>query len=197
MIKNFRKRFKPMKAKEVERVAYHEAGHAFLAFHYDIPMTKVSIIKNSNYLGFVRYDGRSKTRIKDGGYLDDLQLIKHSSHAVAGLISEALFCGKINLIGANSDFKQVLNKLAGYMPYEEERDLFVDWILIRVFNFLSMRQNWPIIENFAMTLLERKEMSKEEIYDTFYNFRSSISNFKYPPGLHPDWIEKKIQMSNI
>ncbi len=89
---------------ERERIAIHEAGHAFLS-EYTLPgsVATINIVSRSNALGYVR-----QTDTADHYLQTSTQIKEKIAIALAGAISEEFFLGTRST-GASSDFKQAMD----------------------------------------------------------------------------------------
>jgi len=185
-----KKRFIKQSVSQIECVAYHEAGHAYIMWRNQVPINKVSIISNENILGFVRKDGRYKYKFENSdGSLRMSEFVKFVLIDISGVTCEALFSGKFNFLGGSSDYNKLLEVLTSYISDEEERYAFMDWIFLSSINYMSIWQNWMFVDHFAKILLEKKKMNRNEVYEAFYDFPIIKAERKFPAGLNPAWLE--------
>lgn len=87
-----------------KRIAYHEAGHAVIAYHTGIPIVKATVMPRGNALGHVSYHPRDELfTTKD-------ELIQQIDIAMGGRASEEINFGAEHVTqGASSDFQQATN----------------------------------------------------------------------------------------
>src|SRR3990167_2057182 len=161
-----------MDEKQLEQIAYHEAGHA-IAEYYFCPHRKIAyltITRRSEALGFML--PVSKTDIYSMPLEDitgDIQV------SLAGHVATEICLGRA-WTGASSDFEHVRARVRylaslgylGYLPmddskHSEEVEAFVKKCLdaTRVL-LLKHRKE---LEDLARTLLERRDMSGEEVVE--------------------------------
>ena len=161
-----------MDEKQLEQIAYHEAGHA-IAEYYFCPHRKIAyltITRRSEALGFML--PVSKTDIYSMPLEDitgDIQV------NLAGHVATEICLGRA-WTGASSDFEHVRARVRylaslgylGYLPmddskHSEEVEAFVKKCLdaTRVL-LLKHRKE---LEDLARTLLERRDMSGEEVVE--------------------------------
>jgi len=180
-------KFKPRKVSDLERVAYHEAGHAYTYRYLNKRFIDVTIIPNGDTLGCVRGDLRSKVTSKD--FEDPKKFYKVINKLVigyAGNISDALFSGQIDDAGFRSDMQKIADLVTKYFPDKEERSAFQDWIWLNTFNMLRLETNWYYIDAIAKELLKRKRLTEDEVFDIIADSSrnmGSIDELNKPPGL--------------
>ena len=137
--------------------AYHEAGHAVMAFLTRRPFIKVTIIPDEDgSTGSVRYSEK---------YLTDLDLMtfdpwscrtrskieKEVMVSYAGQIAEEEFAGKLEhlVYQDDVDIAKLVQKMVGT---EEEAQAYQNWLYLRSKNVICHKHNWPLVEALAEEL---------------------------------------------
>ncbi len=88
--------------KTMERIAYHEAGHAVLSSVLGYPTIHTTIISRNNYGGFVQSGDENKTLYTQKDLLDRISIL------LAGRASELMFCQELTT-GASGDIRSASN----------------------------------------------------------------------------------------
>ncbi|MGB0843307.1 MAG: ATP-dependent zinc metalloprotease FtsH [Alphaproteobacteria bacterium] len=104
-----------MKTEEIERTAYHEAGHALVSMYVPVkaPLHKLTIIPRGPALGFAEY-----LPIDDGVSFTEAQMKADLAMTFGGRVAEELIYGAENITsGASSDIRQA-SRLARKMVEE-------------------------------------------------------------------------------
>lgn len=157
----------PKKRSEKQRraTAYHEAGHAVMAYVLGRPFRRVSITTDEDSLGHVLY--RKWDKRFDPNTTDPerarLKIERAIMTAFAGHEAEFLFTGRRNHVGSRTD-TEAGGRLATYIidDWEIELPAFLKWLRIRTRNILNSPQHWRAVEDLAVALLEKEEMSVSE-----------------------------------
>jgi len=119
-----------MKRKELEKTAYHEAGHAVAAFEMKRSFRHVTIEPDEESLGHIMF---TKFRDSFRPDIDSYSKIRNPLEkaiitALAGPIAEQIFSGRKNLIGAGGDFHNA-SEYADYLcGSREESEAFIKWL---------------------------------------------------------------------
>ncbi len=149
--------------KRWEATAYHEAGHAVAAYVVGRRVREISIVADGDMLGHVAYwpwpdsfhpdyetDGKTR-RMVESGIITSL----------AGPVAEALFRGRHNWRGANSDTRQAVD-LASYMcGGAEETGAYIGWLFWRARTILSLPEHWAAVQALAGDLLEQRRIGTQ------------------------------------
>jgi hypothetical protein len=146
---------------ESEATAYHEAGHAVVAFEVGRGVQLVTIIPEGDAEGRVRKyrlrgfhpdyetDGRTTRRLEQ-----EIMI------SLAGGLAEARYKGHRRRLGDEKDLSHALD-MASYVTGEpEECEAYIHWLYLRTRNLLEVR--WGIVEQFASELLARRRLSGRE-----------------------------------
>jgi SpoVK/Ycf46/Vps4 family AAA+-type ATPase len=170
----------------LRKTAFHELGHAFVGYKlFDTPGIKLLTInaEGTGTLGHVSYDGSNYTLTNSREKFE-----KIITRLLAGMASEQVFIGYYES-GNYSDLEQAtgiakrmvtsfgmsdfglgqIKHPSSGLEYEVQRE--VNKILDRCFkNAINIvESNREIIENVANYVLEKKEISGEEIVQLFNN----------------------------
>ena len=143
---------------ELERVAYHEAGHAVVSIHGGRGLRRVSIVPREESLGcclsrrlpksfqpHVRVDGRART-ILEGEVMTCL----------AGETAEWMFSGERDPFAAEHDLQAAFSLASHFVGDDHELDAYMEWLAIRTENLLRLDHVWEGVENLARALLDEK-----------------------------------------
>jgi hypothetical protein len=154
------------RSEEARRAAaYHEAGHAVVAWLLDRSFRRVSIKETEEELGIALY--RKWHNKFDPNHSDPkrarLQLEGAMMTALAGAEAERIHTGSRNDKGAGFD-DELVTTLAAFVIDEREEELpaFVNWLTVRTRNLLKLPQNWRAVEELAAALVEREEIGAAE-----------------------------------
>jgi len=161
---------------EEQRTAYHEAGHAVVAFGFGYRIEWVSILRPrfesgqgrvaipdmlhednvAEELRSMRREGEprneAEARLSEWAKRDAVILM-------AGRAAEELFAGDYNRHGVRSDLRQMMLECVTQDP--SEQTALRDESLQQATE--SLRQNWPTVETLARTLLAKKELDRRDI----------------------------------
>ena len=153
------------KTSSLEKVAYHEAGHAFAYISNFMSFKYVSIKREGNSYGHVKI--RHRRGSADISYTPDNKLIKLIEIGYSGFISELLRTGGRNWNGAYSGFSKIDDLLTGTFPDPIEADLFLKWVSRRTTNLVIL--NWSMIDVIAKELLNHSILTREDVCKLFLN----------------------------
>lgn len=107
----------PLQKEEKELVAYHESGHAFLAYLFDKAVGNVSIIPKSGYLGVTLMLQDESKHIRSKQDLEREVMI-----LLAGKASEIIFLKK-ETTGSGDDFKRATHLVMNNLNVLAEKEL--------------------------------------------------------------------------
>lgn len=166
--------------KDLERLAYHEAGHAVAAYLMNLRFKTVSII--SKETGFERchftkwpknyYQERNRSP-KSRNLIE-----KEVTTVVAGHLSERMLAGETEPIGEHHDVTMAQKLLDSLCGSTEETDAYLRWQWVRTKNMLRLPLNWMMVEALATALIERRELSEESARSIFQETQGKWMNFR-------------------
>jgi len=131
--------------------AYHEAGHAVLAFLLDRPVKGVSILPSRDHLGICEFGKAVFRRSED--WLEREILI-----ALGGIAAEARFTGIYAWDGAARD-QQYVRRLAEQRAGESRAEKLERRLLAKAEHLLAKEGPWRAVELIAAELLQHREIS--------------------------------------
>ena len=143
-----------MGRRRLEYVAYHEAGHAVMAYLERRAFRYVSIEPNEESLGHIMYrkfgerfhpDYDEEARIRP-------QLEKAILSSLAGHASECIYRGRNNWVGSATDRTHAFD-LASYISGSfEETEAYVNWLWVRC--RVKIKTHWFRVTALADQLLK-------------------------------------------
>jgi ATP-dependent Zn protease len=153
--------------RQLEAVAYHEAGHAVMAIEYRRAIHSVSIVPDpdAGSLGHVRFQKRYQPVFSpEWSDLRDAPCqticIREVLVALAGPAAEEHFTGR-PCIGPGGDYGFV-DDLAERVCEEDEQKPFVEWLKLRSRRETTHSRNWVRVEALARALLLKLKLSVAE-----------------------------------
>ena len=177
--------------KELEKTAFHEAGHAFMFYiHHKIvgKIYKATIIPHGMALGFVMPENNDKKSKTKAWCEAEIQI------CFAGRIAEEMFLGKENITsGCSGDLDQARREAEHYVVFgmsetygfsfmsqnqrlwsEKESSLIRDIVSKLMIDMENqtreiMLKNRDRIEKLALRLLEEETLTGEQIIDILEN----------------------------
>ncbi|MDP9378743.1 MAG: hypothetical protein M3Q29_01085 [Chloroflexota bacterium] len=163
--------------------AYHEAGHAVLAWRHGRNLQRASIVPDSEEetLGHVLWDTPNSFRQRldsiewhDPGDLRMRQQVEERIiEYFAGDIAEEKKIGIRDLVGAERDHHNALN-LATYMTGSiEQTELFLAWLGERA--RAEVDRWWVAIEAVAEELLRQRVLSGERVFAIIADVTGGLS----------------------
>ena len=144
--------------------AYHEAGHAVIAFHEGISLTSASIIKSDGWDGMVHYEnpfGRSnfETTRSDA---NRLKAERYARATLAGYFAQRKFDRRtVRSWHAHSDRHKAADIMEYFVASDLELNAWLRLLEIQAKQILEIR--WPDVRALAMQLMERKKMNGRQI----------------------------------
>jgi ATP-dependent Zn protease len=156
---------------ELERTAYHEAGHAVVGYFLDVPFGETSIIPNEeeNTLGYMKPENVEAflANLNTNGHLvkDMLATENHVLRLLAGHASELLFIGTPSM-GSIDDYVRASRFLSELL---QEDDIEEGKIGDGAFRWLKWKATVIVaaardeIEAVAKALLEKKTLKRDDI----------------------------------
>jgi ATP-dependent Zn protease len=147
------------------RTAYHEAGHAFIAWRQHVRIKRVTIKPHGEMLGSV-------TKIFSGKEGRDLEarditlnvrdkIEKHIRVSLAGWEAERRFDRTASESWSICDYGDALDYMMRLAGSQREIDLY--FALLRYQTKEMLRSGWPQVKALAAALLERETLRGNEI----------------------------------
>jgi hypothetical protein len=158
----------PARRKKLERVAYHEAGHAVAQVYLHRSFRSVSIKPKSSYLGRVDSPKLSQTfreglaHYLDGDHRTRNMVDDHILISMAGPAAENRYTGRRGWDGARQDLRQ--SRDLGEPLYGEEATKHdIPFMTARADSLMKSRIVWVRVEAVAAALLERCVLTSAEV----------------------------------
>ncbi len=174
-----------MKTKQLERTAYHEAGHAVIAYSLKRKFRYVTIIPTDGYLGCVQ-PSMSGYKTFHPEYDSSSRTIKHIEHEVeiylAGQIAEKMFSGKENWKCSSQDWSNATSMAGHACGNAEAEEAYTHLLWVETKAMMRLPWNWHAVKTLAKQLLIHHKIAypraKEIIDQAFEEWHS-----------HPDWFD--------
>lgn len=110
----------------LKRTAYHEAGHAVMAYILRIGLKEVTIIPDEDYLGkFTHGRGRNIQPEWDYDQKTRPEIERQAMVTLGGNVAEHLLTGKKHIAGSYEDYHKVVDLLS-YLAGAEEITYYVE-----------------------------------------------------------------------
>jgi hypothetical protein len=152
------------KVTELERNAYHEAGHAVMAyilqrrFHF-ITIDPDKLDENTGGLFQLSYSSKLSDNIKFG-ISDSRALIeKQIKITLAGAVACGLFVGREKWKLSEDDGTTCFRLADTQCGDAEEADAYLTWLRLGVRNELNLPHNWARVRAVAEALMKHKTLS--------------------------------------
>jgi len=176
----------------IERVAYHEAGHAVACIWFELPVDRVTIIADEERgsLGHVEhdfgdpdalhseielllYEQAPKSEVPKGVDWLDHELLersfieKHATVALAGAAAETRWCGRGRDVdwddeSYRSDVVQASQMLSRFSDHDDEFGAYFEYIAERTKSLVARPQFIVGVDALIEALMGRRELSGEE-----------------------------------
>jgi hypothetical protein len=153
-------------AKRLEATAYHEAGHAVMAWSLRVRVDKVSICPEGDSLGHCSHEKIVRGRNPE---LDDSlrrrdQYEKDILVALAGGIAQRLFnCRSWRRLYVEGDWRKAARLAFNINGSSEQADAYLRWLEIRAKDTISSKRMWPLVKALARELLLKRKLSRDEV----------------------------------
>jgi hypothetical protein len=173
------------KQKALQNTAFHESGHAVVAFMLGVSFRSVTIRADAETesLGMVMLRDSPKWAIPDTEAYSDrcarAWFERTTQISLAGQISEAVRAGRRPArYSHSSDNDHAVDRAIEISASDEEASAWINWLFIRTRNMLGLPFVWA-----AVVALGRELMERETI--TGAAARMTIRNAMRPPGRLP------------
>lgn len=146
--------------------AYHEAGHAVIAWYHDINLETITLDAPYDEMGRARHvnplqgvDTAWGTTVADRMRMEQLVSV-----CLAGPLAQR----KFSLVGfrrthAEDDWQQAVDLLSYFVVCHEELEAYFRLLEVQTRNLLELDFIWQSISNLATVLLEHQTLSGAEI----------------------------------
>jgi hypothetical protein len=145
--------------KEIERTAYHEAGHAVASCHLHVAFSYITIIPEEDHLGHVKHP---KLNNFDPECDNSLRAVDRVERMIlvlfAGQVAEWRFANRHNWRGSGEDWQHAVNLVSYLAGNNEVLQKYVDYLWARAKNLFDLPWLWTAVEAVAKELLIRKKM---------------------------------------
>ena len=145
--------------------AYHEAGHAVATWRLGLRVATASIEKTEQYLGMV---SRTATRLeRQIDFSSDPAVVDRIERLIMICWAGALAVRRLNprskwRNGASEDFEKASNLFFHICGFDAKTQQLYSGLLWRRTELL-IEGNWPLVEHVAGLLLERTNLSGQEV----------------------------------
>jgi hypothetical protein len=143
---------------QLKHTAYHEAGHAVVAYCLKSRIRHVSIISKAESLGHI-LKGKSEDlsscewettpKIRRG-------LEKSAMIDLGGSVATYLLTNRNDRIGPRGDFQHAFDYLSYLTNDDDESSAYANWLWHRTKAMLRWRWHWAAVEALANELLEHR-----------------------------------------
>jgi Peptidase family M41 len=171
--------------------AYHEAGHAVLAYSLGRAFTRVSIAADGHTLGRcsfrrpgdwfrpdLRIDGATRRRLEERIMI-----------SLGGPESEARYTGRYDEEGAQEDLERAIDHACFMTDDEAEASAYVVWLRLRTLNLMRRSEFWPGVTALAHALLSHEEIGYRRARSIIGRSRGSLPGDEQPSttARRPTW----------
>lgn len=142
--------------------AFHEAGHAVMAWHLGVRLSRVTIKSGVGTTGMTYLSGRLPK--DDYGTMTpemQRQIENYILVAVAGAIAEEIHTGTEHQIDNSVDIRNACLVAGILTPEIDEMEAFINWLQIRARNTLKFR--WKVVAQVADELMRRKTLQAQTL----------------------------------
>jgi len=152
------------KVTDLVRSAYHEAGHAVMAYLLRQRFCSITIDPeklDENIGGLIRlvHSRKQLKTIKFGGLGAQALVEKQIKLTLGGEVACGLFVGRKNWKLAEDDIQACLSLVYRLYDDDEEAFAYLNWLLLSVRNELNLPDNWGCVCAVAEALMKQKTIS--------------------------------------
>ena len=153
--------------KVLESTAYHEAGHAMMAWHEGLRINEISIVPDDDSSGRILHanplrgihldiDGSSRARIRAESSI---------RVCLAGAIAQRRFNPHgFRYHHCQSDYDQATDVVLYIVGSNEEANAYMNLLEIQTRQIVAV--HWKLVDHLARALLERRRLGRKEIRAT-------------------------------
>jgi ATP-dependent Zn protease len=179
-MKKGRKTEKHRRRLPIRLTAYHEGGHAVVAYILHRRFGSISIVPEEDVEGRITL-GKAKYIEPDWDTSRRcvIELEKRAMVLCAGVVAERLFTGRRHWKGSENDITKAVDYLAYQCGNDEEVSAYLELIWIRTRNLLRLPQHWAAVEAVAEELLKNSFLGQRRvrgiIFDAMHKSDSFVS----------------------
>lgn len=151
---------------EEERTAYHEAGHALIAFVLRRRVCRLTIVPEGGATGTCLYGAFRGDVIADAARnrWTRFRLEREICLSLAGPVAESIRAhGRTHAAGARGDMVAAQNLAAVLARSESEMHAHVKWLWTRTRNVLHTPELWTLVCRVSDALLNAKTIREREL----------------------------------
>jgi ATP-dependent Zn protease len=156
------------KDKTWEKIAYHEAGHAVMAYTFDAEIKNLSIETEFNSyeekLGQLKSESKMPCKKTASAFWEYLE--KYSLIALGGIAAEHIYEGKpekIDVGGGGQDLKNIQRLFGESIKMELTVQQIIDMFFDRAVEILD--NNWQAVEALAKSLVKSRSLSAKDVLE--------------------------------
>jgi hypothetical protein len=151
--------------------AYHEAGHAAVAFYLEIPIAEdaLSIVGGDDYDGMIYTNPsflRRLGRLDSAELTDAKRLIaeRYAIFALAGIEAQRRYrASSVRRYHSSKDYHDAIDVISYFAPDDEELEAYLRLLRIRARNIVALPGVWEWIEELAAALMEQRTLSRKDV----------------------------------
>jgi ATP-dependent Zn protease len=152
---------------QLSRTAYHEAGHAVMAYEFGHATHHVTIVPDRE----VGSLGHHQSAPFPAWLKPDIEINSRTEKRIeqeilvrlAGMAAEQKFCGRNNWKGAGSDFHSAIDMASYVFGMGKLLDKYMSFMVERARAQMSHPRIWVQVEAVAEALLKRQTLSGKQI----------------------------------
>ena len=152
------------KLSQLEKTAYHEAGHATARYFLKIPFRYVTIKSEKDSYGHTLGYPIPKAFVndRDNSPRMRMRIEKYIMAHYAGHTAECILTGRSNWKGADHDISNALDLATRLTGSNEQASAFLKWMWIRTINLIKNPLRWIAVEALAKELLIKNKIKAKE-----------------------------------
>jgi hypothetical protein len=154
-----------------DTVAYHEAGHAVIAFFESIPIKRVSIVPGDEHRGHVKHADilRSCHPDADRSNRNRLRMERLVRMLLAGIVAQREYRPRsVRHWHSHSDYKNALECIDYFTTSMRETEAYANLLHIQVEQTLAREEVWFIVRRLAARFLEKRELFGREVVQVIH-----------------------------
>jgi len=168
------------KVTELERTAYHEAGHAFMAydlrrkFHF-ITIDPEKLDKNTEGMVKMVRSNKLFEAIEFGDFDSRTLTEKQIKITLGGEVACGLLVGPKSC-HLSQDAQVSMHLAQSQCGNAEEADAYLNWLWLSVRNQLRLPHNWACVQALAKALMKHKTLSYRKAREIIRTARDKYSS---------------------